>query len=464
MSKLNLSPNLFLEVNELSRLVKFLSDDGYKLIFKNLLSSFGIARGQNSDYFKVSYKEGSDNVIVVNSGIAIDENVNIIVLKNNKEIELPSTVEYNKKYWVVISHATTNNEEGTVSVSEIGNLRGNGTSFLSVLRGQPNFPTKIKFTSSKNTEEYEVVEVTSDTDAVIAGDFVEESGLNYQVIGTFTPGFQPDDENKMIYEYDSCDIEIVQSESAPELSEGQFILASFIRSNGVAVNDERSRNYINTEFHEEVENETDDNQLACLLRTSIKNDKFIDIQFEWGYKVTRYELVTTSNNNIFNILMGESKYLSTGSIPNGFFKGWVLLNRTNMKSVVIDDSVANSLYIGGFNSSMVSSSNNDFIIVPNFSEFEIVFNLTGTNYNDDDTDYVFKFSIESIKSRVTLPLEYDDTKIEMKYRMLGVGETTEFKQLSNLQFINVKGEKETLGNSSFSVTINRPEKVQRNYS
>lgn len=464
MSKLKLSPNLFLEVNELSRLVKFLSDDGYKLIFKNLFSSFGIARGQNSDYFKVSYKEGSDNVIVVNSGIAIDENVNIIVLKNNKEIELPSIVEYNKKYWVVISHATTNDEEGTVSVSEIGNLRGNGTSFLSVLRGQPNFPTKIKFTSIKNTEEYEVVEVTSDTDAVIAGDFVEESGLNYQVIGTFTPGFQPDDENKMIYEYDSCNIEIVQSESAPELSEGQFILASFIRSNGVAVNDERSRNYINTEFHEEVENETDDNPLVCLLRTSIKNDKFIDIQFEWGYKVTRYELVTTSNNNIFNILMGESKYLSTGSIPNGFFKGWVLLNRTNMKSVVIDDSVANSLYVGGFNSSMVSSSNNDFIIVPNFSEFEIVFNLTGTNYNDDDTDYVFKFSIESIKSRVTLPLEYDDTKIEMKYRMLGVGETTEFKQLSNLQFINVKGEKETLGNSSFSVTINRPEKVQRNYS
>lgn len=463
MSKLKLSPNQFLEVNELLRLVKFLSDDGYKLIFKNLFSSFGIARGQNSDYFKVNYKEGSDNVIIVNSGIAIDENVNIIILKKNKEIELPSTVEYNKKYWVVISHATTNDEEGTVSVSEIGNLRGNGTSFLSVLRGQPNFPTKIKFTSSRNAEEYEVVEVTSDTDAVIAGDFVEESGLNYQVIGTFTPGFQPDDENKMIYEYDSCNIEIIQSESAPELSEGQFILASFIRSNGVSVNDERSRNYINTEFHEEVENETDDNPLVCLLRTSIKNDKFIDIQFEWGYKVTRYELVTTSNNNIFNILIGESKYLSTGGIPNGFFKGWILLNRANMKSVVIDDSVANSLYIGGFNSSMVSSSNNDFIIVPNFSEFEIVFNLTGTNYNDDDTDYVFKFSMESIKSRVTLPLEYDDTKIEMKYRMLGVGKTTEFKQLSNLQFINVKGEKETLGNSSFSVT-NRPEKVQRNYS
>ena len=162
--------------------------------------------------------------------------------------------------------------------------------------------------------------------------------------------------------------------------------------------------------------------------------------------------------------MGESKYLSTGNIPNGFFKGWILLNRTNMKSVIIDDSVANSLYVGGFNSSMVSSSNNDFVVIPNFSEFEIIFNLTGTNYNADDTDYVFKFSMESIKSRVTLPLEYDDTKIEMKYRMLSVGDTTEFKQLSNLQFVNINGEKETLGNSSFSVIINRPEKVQRNYS
>ena len=464
MSNVKLSPNLFLEVNELTRLVKFLSEDGYKLILKNLFSSFGIARGQNSNCFKVIYKKGSDNVIIVNSGVAIDENINVIILNQNKEIELPSSIEYGKKYWVVISHAITHDEEGTVSVSRIGNLRGNGTSFLSVLRGQPNFPTKIKFTSSNNTEEYEVVEVTSDTDAVIAGDFVEESGLKYQVIGTFTPGFQPDDENKMIYEYDSCNIEIIQSENVPKLSEGKFVLASFVRSNGVAVNDERSRNYINTEFHKEVENETDDNPLVYLLRTSIKNDKFIDIQFEWGYKVTRYELVTTSNNNIFDILMGESKYFSKQKIPNGFFKGWILLNRTNMKSVIIDDSVANSLYVNGFNNSMVSSLNNDFVVIPNFSEFEIVFNLTGTNYNTDDTDYVFKFSMENIKSRVTLPLEYDDTTIEMKYRMLSVGDTTEFKQLSNLQFVNINGEKETLYNSSFSVTINRPEKVQRNYS
>lgn len=463
MSKLKLSPNLFLEVNELSRLEKFLSDDGYKLIFKSLFSSFGIAREQNSDYFKVSYMEGSGNVIIVNSGIAIDENINIIILKKNKYIELPQNVDYDKKYWVVISHATTNDEEGTVSVTKTGNLIGNGTSFLSVLRGQPNFPTKVKFTSSKNAEEYEVVEVTSDTNAVIAGDFVEESDLNYQVIGTFTPGFQPDYDDKMIYEYDSCNIEIVQSESVPELSEGKFILASFICSNGINVIDERNRNYINTEFIEKVNNKTDDNPLACLLRTSIKNDKFIDIQFEWGYKVTMYELVTTYNNNIFNIISGESKYFSKGKIPNGFFKGWVLLNRTNMNSVIIDDNVANSLYIEGFNSSMVSS-NNDFVIVPNFSEFEIVFSLNGTNYNDDDTDYVFKFSMESIKSRVTLPLEYDDTTIKMKYRMFGVGETTEFRQFSNTQFINVNGEKETLGNSSFSVTINRPEKVQRNYS
>lgn len=461
MSKLKLSPNQFLEVNELSRLVKFLSDDGYKLIFKNLFSSFGIARGQNSDYFKVSYKEGSDNVIIVNSGVAIDENINIIILKNNKEIELPSTIEYNKKYWVVISHATTNDEDGTVSISKIGNLIGNGTSFLSVLRGQPNFPTKIKFTSNKNIEEYEVVEVTSDTDAVIAGDFVEESGLNYQVIGTFTPGFQPDEGDKMIYEYDHCNIEIVKSDKVPTLS-NKFILASFIRSNGISVNDERSRNYINTEFFNEVENEVNDNKLSCLLKTSLVDNKFIDIQFEWGYKVIRYELVTTSSNNVFNILMGESKYLSS-KIPNGFFKGWILLNRDNMKSVLIDNSINNSLYVGGFNSSIISS-NNDFVIIPNFSDYEIIFSITGKNYDSEDADYVFKFSMENIKSRVVLPLKYDDNKIEIKYRMLSVNNTTEYKKLSNVNFVNVNGEKEILGDSSFIVTVNRPEEVQRNYS
>lgn len=464
MSKLKLSPNLFLEVNELSRFDKFLSEDGYKLIFKNFFSSFGITKGQNLNYFKVSHKEGSDNIITVNPGIAVDENINIIILKKKREIELSSSIEYNKRYWVVISYAATNDEEGTVSVSEIGSLRGNGTSFLSVLRGQPNFPTKIKLTSSNNTEEYEVVEVTSDTDAVIAGDFVEESGLKYQVIGTFTPGFQPNEEDKLIYEYDSCDIEIIQSDDVPELSNGKFVLASFIRSNGVAVNDERSRNYLNAEFNEKTENESNDNPLTCLLRTSIKNDRFIDIQFEWGYKVTRYELVSTPDKNIFNIIRGESEYLSSRNIPDGFFKGWILVNRANMKSVVIDDSIYNSLYISRFNSSIISSSDNDFVIIPNFSDFEIVFNLSGTNYNEDDTDYIFKFSTVGVKSRVTLPLEYNDTKIDIKYRMLSAENTTEFKPLSNLQFINVKGEKEILNNSSFSVTIDRPEKVQRNYS
>ena len=174
MANLNLSPNLFLEVNELKRFRDGIEKDGYKVFVKYLTKSFGIAQDSNNTFFKVSVESGSDNTIVINPGIAFDNDLNIIILKEAKKITLDYSTE---KRWIILSHDTTNEEIGTVKISKQGVLSGEGTEFLSVLRGQPNYPTKVRFNSKINTGDYEVVEVNSDSEAVISGDFTAENNL-----------------------------------------------------------------------------------------------------------------------------------------------------------------------------------------------------------------------------------------------------------------------------------------------
>lgn len=464
MSKLKITSNLFLEVAELERFKKFIVDDGYKVFVKYLTKSYGIARNSDNTLFKVSLKSGSSNTVVVNAGVAFDNDLNIIILKNNKDIQITNN---GKKKWIVISYASTNDEEGTVNISNQGVLSGNGTKFTEVLRGQPNFPTKIKFTSTKNTIEYEVVEVNSDTEALLSGSFVAENGIKYQVIGTFTPGFQPDDDAKEIYEYDSCNIEVIESKDKPSLAYGQFILASIsFDSNIITVTDERSAYMFNQEVIT-YDNAADisENPFVALRKTSIKSDRMIDIQFEWGYKVQRYEMLNTSLNNIFNIVSGESKYIPLNStIPDNIFAGWRLVNRKNMKEVTIDRNENNYLYISRFNSELITNIDDDFVIVPPYSTIEVEAKLSGTNYDKEDTDYFFDFSIENLKTHFIIPLEYLDTLISLRYRMKSGTETTEFQKFAISQFKNISGSNETLGNSSFEVNIAKPVEKIRNYS
>lgn len=462
MSRLKLSPNLFIEVNELNKLIDFLENNGYKLIVKQLVKQFGIAQDKDNTMFKVSHKSGTDNVVTINSGVAIDSNINLIRLLENIDITIPETTE---KQWIAVSYATTNDEEGVVNISSQGNLSGVGTKFLSVLRGQPNFPTKVKFSSSHNIEEYEVVDVTSDTEATLAGSFAEERELKYQVIGTFTPGFQPNDDDKMIYEYDSCMIHIINSVEKPELDEDTFIIACVDFENGINVIDERTQLFNKKVEIEGAETIVNNNPFVSLSRTKLFGGKVLDIQFEWGYKINKYELTNTATTNIIDILNGHSNYIPSTNIPDNTFNGWKLLNRKNMVSVDIDYNKANSLYISVLSSALITGEDDDFIIIPNFKEIEIEAKVTGTNYDDDAPNFYFKFSILNRKSRLHIPIEYLDTFVELQYRMIDTdNKTTVFQDFAITQFENINKEKETLGNSSFAIYVNEPEEVKRNYS
>lgn len=482
MSRLKFSSNLFLEVNELQRFNKFLEEDGWKRAMKAISKNFGIVENASNSYFKVTPRAGSNSVIVINAGIAFDSNMDAIVMTDDLELSVGNT---GSNRWVILSRAVTNEEQGTVSINSDGSLSGIGTEFTKVLRGQPNFPVKVKFNSTSNNGEYEVVSVTSDTSALLSGSFVNQSNIKYSVVGTFTPGFQPTEDNKMIYEYDSYNIEVVDSEDRPAVSEDEFILAmiSFDASGSMNVSDERIRYMFNNPYTQSDESDNSTDPLVSLLSTGVVGGIHavgsaaaeFELIMEHGYTVTRHELLTTSTSNTFNIISGQSNFLGTGNIPDGMFRGWLLVNRANMKYALIDDNSNKSLYISNLDTSIILDSGNDFIIVPNCNEIEYEVTVSN-NVDRPNIPFYFRSSIWNLYTRAKVHAFYPNNDVEnfdnqvtitIKYRLMdNSGNQQPFSNLAIAQFENVNGQTETLSESSFVVDLTtiEPEAKQRNYS
>ena len=482
MSRLKFSSNLFLEVNELQRFNKFLEEDGWKRAMKAISKNFGIVENASNSYFKVTPRAGSNSVIVINAGIAFDSNMDAIVMTEDLELSVGNT---GSNRWVILSRAVTNEEQGTVSINSDGSLSGIGTEFTKVLRGQPNFPVKVKLNSTSNNGEYEVVSVTSDTSAILSGSFVNQSNIKYSVVGTFTPGFQPTEDNKMIYEYDSYNIEVVDSDDRPAVSGDEFILAmiSFDASGSMNVSDERIRYMFNNPYTQSDESDNSTDPLVSLLSTGVVGGIHavgsaaaeFELIMEHGYTVTRHELITTSTSNTFNIISGQSNFLGTGNIPDGMFRGWLLVNRANMKYALIDDNSNKSLYISNFDTSIILDNGNDFIIVPNCNEIEYEVTVSN-NVDRPNIPFYFRSSIWNLYTRAKVHAFYPSNDVEnfdnqvtitIKYRLMdNSGNQQPFSNLAIAQFENVNGQTETLSESSFVVDLTtiEPEAKQRNYS
>lgn len=448
-----------------------LQDNGYKQLVRYLTKSVGIAQDAENTLFKVAAQTDSNTVVIVNAGVAFDSNLDPIVMKENKVIEYSNWNNVDK-HWLILRRAVNNDEEGTVSISASGVLTGIGTKFTEVLRGGPDFASKVKFTSAANNGTYEVVEVTSDTSAVLSGSFAAQSGLNYQVVGTFTPGFQPDENDAKIYEYDGYEIEDVISEDQPDLGQDEFLLASiyWTAAGLIQVVDERTPYLFNFSgtTDNDVDNVSSDDILSLTKTKLIKHSKQLEIRFEAGLTVKQFKMVTTSTNNIFTIQSFKCNFIGTEDIQDNIFKNWILFNRTNMQSVVIDSNEGGALTISKYNSSLMvdgdSALDNDFVIIPNFKKVEIEVAVTGSNYEEDEPKYYHNYSLINPTNRFVIPVEYGYNKVALKYRLLSENETTPFQAFNVAQFVNVINEPETLGASYFEFTFDEPEVELKNYS
>ena len=488
--EVNLSPNLFLSVEELNRLKRSFGEDGWKRYAKSVAAQFGIAPVKNAANFSPIKKSGTDQTLTVSSGIAFDADMNAIVLANDVDIELPyEQLTGDNKYWVIIHYKSTHEEVGTVSINSAGALTGNGTEFTKVLRGQPDFPTKVHIEDSINTGDYEVVSVDSDTSATLAGSFTAENGKKYSVVGTFTPGFIPSDENRQIYTYDDCEIITEISDSLPvivESNEGYYFIVASVNYTVAGVNDVtmniedyRNRYLFNEPFISTTEEQKNlaKNKILSLVSTNIVsiNEKGIMLEcvFEHGFSVTSYSVRNLITGYEITI-SGGCNYIDTSStIPNGMFKGWLMVNRQNMESCVIDDSANNVLSVSKLNAKVVQSSA-DIVLIPPFADIEYSVELAG-NSAVDNIPYIFRFSIENPKNKVIIPILWGDTEqntittVYLKYRVIGSEKDLRyaFNEFNIAPYADYSGETKFLEGGS-SIVVNpwslKPVVTERNYS
>lgn len=344
MSQFKFATDLFLEVAEMNRFQKFLDTDGFR---KNILEnsvSFGLIKSKADLSFANGHvQRDTDNslgqkTIKIGAIAAIDSNGLFIVSPAVNSFTVPSDSNW---YWVKISHQYTSQEVGTVSIDPSGNLTGTNTKFTEVLRGNPNYPSRVKFINSAgNTLEYDVLDVTDDTHAVLVhpavtlggdAEFIAESNLFYQIVGTFQSGVAVDNDNKFPFQYDSCNLSLVAETDVnipPTFTFGQeFYLARVQVSNGILIVQDKRLSYWETKGSSEViAIEADPNPLVGIEAIKWQNDfntgdKNI-VQVAWGMRSSNWSVDSSQNIlTLYGSSLGGS-FKSVDDFTDGDFDGW----------------------------------------------------------------------------------------------------------------------------------------------
>ena len=135
MSRINLSENLFIGVQELQTMQTFLSSFNTKLGL--MTKNFGFI--ENKDAYNLSQVANSDRICFKASSpgnlqlqfaspsYAFAYPNNMITWDRSQTLILPDSYK-GKTYWVKISYQETYLEVGTLTIDSSGNVSGTGTS------------------------------------------------------------------------------------------------------------------------------------------------------------------------------------------------------------------------------------------------------------------------------------------------------------------------------------------------
>lgn len=328
-------PELFLEVAEIKRFEMGLRDDGF--VFDKIAETrdWGLIHNLKTDVNFNNFKiipTGDVDKFRIRNGRAYDKDRLVITYAHeNEDIQIPLQ---NTPYWVKISHQYDSREVGIVKVGSTSNksiVAGVDTKFTDVLRGQPNFSSKIKFlNSSMYNLEYEVLEVIDDTNILINGVFnVLEENLQYAVVGTFTPGHQPPAENKQIFQYDSVRIDLIEDTNGnfPVLIEGKEFIIGKIQytSSGTQIQDYRfTCLYASIDKYHVDSISIDDNPLVGIeyLKTFSAGTNNVYLSgIDWKFNI----LSEVQNNSLGVVSISNGKggaWDDASPFSNGDFDGW----------------------------------------------------------------------------------------------------------------------------------------------
>lgn len=234
----NFSSDLFLDVHELTEFKNSLDSNGWRYEFLKNLRSTGLFKNKTNDpqFLNGRCTQGTDYTkLIISKTEGVDSTGNFFILP---QTTIP-TIEGGTWFWIKVKRVVSLKEPGFVSISSNGLLQGDSDcKFLSKLRGQPNFPTRISFSNSQNTGQYDILEVLSDTQATIthpslsvagSGLFYAEQNLKYSRVGTFAESSNTPQTSQYPFKYDSAVVSIIPEitfNTAPSKTDGlEFYLA-----------------------------------------------------------------------------------------------------------------------------------------------------------------------------------------------------------------------------------------------
>lgn len=406
MAFVKFEPGLFLEKAELERLRKSLDEDGFRQFLLDNTTKFGLIDKQFFNPTNVVQDQFDNGQIFETAGLTIahkeirafNKDGLFIYKPETTNIEVPADSNW---YWVKIKHQYTSKELGVFSIDDQGNLVGDTSSeLLTILRGQPYFPSKVRFLNSTfNTLEYDVLEVVDNANAVLQGYFTPETDLELSVVGTFAPDVTPTAAQKDIFQYDYCEFSLVQETSvnqAPTKLDGEEFYLARVKNDGVAIFIQDKRTEIwktRANFYLHNVDKTVNNLFG------VENIKFDNpfatrdyniIEIGWGMRSANWSV--DAKLNVLTLSGGNGGRYKDVSYPNtGDFDGWLVYwpdgsfsnvlsstqngSQVNLVLDVLDiDKVSND---GGTTFEEV-----ELVVVPNAEEIEIEL----IPWTDEDAD------------------------------------------------------------------------------
>lgn len=250
MSKINIHRGTFLEKEELTRMIEFLTNRPEINAILAASVSFGLVSpgGKAGTSFKVtaSTQSGSINII---GGYVIDSELKSYLVENQLNYPVPND---NKYYWLKISPFSRNYENGTVQVDTSGNVSGT-VNFQGVVRGQSSgVPTCIRFVKEDGSQPlnngvYQVVDIINNNNIILSSGllFQAESDLKVIVLGSVPMGRRFTEEQlEGLYTFDSYKLSLIEEPSGgtmPNKDVNEYFIAR-VRNNGgsITVLDERA--------------------------------------------------------------------------------------------------------------------------------------------------------------------------------------------------------------------------------
>lgn len=408
MARLNIQPNLFLGSIELTKMQSFLDQESFRSFLLSEIKTPGFIKKSPNDNVITSYDSSS---FVLNTNLTIIDSLARIV-KIDTKLANQSVPNDNTWKWLKITYAERTKEKGFVSVTAQGVLTGVNTEFLSLLRGQPNFPTKIKLLGSLNTGEYEVVSVDSNTQAVLLGSFQEESAIEYEVVGTFTPGFVPDSNQKFPFRYDGCTLTYVNESvenTPPAKSSNEFYLLRLKRNgDGLIIQDKRTEYFETQTDFENKSKELTQNPVFSIESIQYKTygetnkGTYLEntVQIGWGFRSNNFTYNPTVS--IITINGGEGgRFKSTSDFTDGDFNNWKVYFRNGKYATILTSSKSGSqinIVLDSLLDSDILSSDDDLtqgiVVVPDSGFIEIRVIPDGDSWSrEQERHYSFPSSL-----------------------------------------------------------------------